>query len=165
MGVEIERKFLVVHDLWRAYRDALPAEALAKQGDAMRQGYLSAEPGRTVRVRATTRHAWLTIKGRSKGASRPEYEYEIPLEDANELLDRLCLKPLVEKVRYRFMKGADRWVIDEFSGANAGLILAEVELTSEDEPFELPPWVGAEVTDDRRYHNASLVARPYGTWR
>ncbi len=160
MGVEIERKFLVNVEAWGPFRDRLPAEAALP----MRQGYLCSGGGRTVRVRAAGRHAWLTIKGRSTGPSRPEYEYEIPLEDAAELLDGLCKQPLVEKVRWRFMNGADRWVVDEFSGLNAGLVLAEVELTSVDEPFAHPPWLGAEVTDDRRYHNAALAERPYTTW-
>lgn len=160
MGIEIERKYLVLAPAWRAVRDALPADA----AESLRQGYLSAVPERTVRVRTAGPHAWLTIKGRSVGATRAEYEYEIPCDDARELLDRLCQKPLVEKVRWRFMNGADRWVVDEFSGANQGLVLAEIELSSEDEPFDLPAWAGVEVTDDRRYHNSSLVARPYSTW-
>jgi len=160
MGVEIERKFLVHREAWAAFRDALPRDAALP----MRQGYLCSGEGRTVRVRAAGRHAWLTIKGRSTGPSRPEYEYEIPPEDARELLDGLCQQPLVEKVRWRFMNGADRWVVDEFTGLNAGLVLAEVELSSEDEPFALPAWTGDEVTDDRRYHNAWLVEHPYSTW-
>jgi CYTH domain-containing protein len=155
MPQEIERKYLVRSDAWRS----------GATGKRYRQGYLSTEPDRTVRVRVAGDAAFLTVKGRSAGAARAEYEYTIPREHAEEMLDRLCLRPLVEKTRYRIPWGGLTWEVDEFGGANAGLVVAEVELAREDQAIELPPWVGREVTQDPRYANASLVARPYATWR
>jgi adenylate cyclase len=154
MGDEIERKFLVSDDRWRA--DA--------SSSAYRQGFLSTEPERTVRVRVAGDHGWLTIKGITVGARRAEYEYEIPLEDATRMLDTLCMRPLIEKVRHTLVVGLHTWEIDVFRGDNAGLVVAEVELDAEDEEFERPPWLGDEVTDDPRYFNASLVAHPYKDW-
>jgi adenylate cyclase len=154
MPKEIERKFLVTSDAWR--HDAV--------GKRYRQGYLSTDPERTVRVRVAGDTGYLTIKGPSAGASRSEYEYPIPRAEAEEMLDQLCLRPLVEKVRYRVPHAGLTWEVDEFEGENAGLIVAEVELTDPGQSVDLPPWVGREVTSDGRYANASLVARPYGTW-
>jgi len=151
MNIEIERKFLVRGQAWK--RSARPVRC--------RQGYLCAEPGRTVRVRVMGRAGFLAVKGRSAGAARAEYEYRIPYSDACRLLDDICLKPLIEKTRWRLNHEGMCWEIDEFSGANAGLVVAELELASESQPFARPAWLGREVTGDPRYYNASLVARPF----
>lgn len=154
MAIEIERKFLVHGDEWR--KDAV--------GTAYRQGYLTVDPERTVRVRIAGDKGFLTIKGKTEGISRSEFEYSIPFAEATHLLDSLCLRPLIEKVRY-CVNYADRlWEIDEFAGDNSGLILAEVELESSDAQVELPPWAGEEVTSDPRYYNASLSQSPYQSW-
>jgi CYTH domain-containing protein len=118
-----------------------------------------------VRVRIAGDAGFLTVKGRAVGASRAEYEYAIPREHAEEMLDQLCQRPLVEKTRYRIPWGGLTWEVDVFHGDNAGLVVAEVELEDEGQAIDLPPWVGREVTGDGRYANASLVARPYATWR
>ncbi len=154
MGREIERKFLVRD---RSVLDGIPSTAY-------RQGYLSTDPARTVRVRQAGDHAFLTIKGPSEGAARPEYEYEIPFDDAGELLEAFALRPLVEKRRHRLVVGDLTWEIDVFEGANSGLVVAEVELPSIDSRLSVPPWAGEEVTADPRYLNANLVARPYRDW-
>ncbi|MBX3011678.1 MAG: CYTH domain-containing protein [Caldilineaceae bacterium] len=159
MAQEIERKFLVQGDAWRT-----------DGGAHYRQGYLTVDKARTVRVRTVHERAsgeqagYLTIKGKSQGASRAEYEYEIPMADATELLDQLCLRPLIEKIRYRIPHADLIWEVDEFLGENAGLIVAEVELTSVEQAFVKPAWVGQEVTTDRRYFNASLVTHPFSQW-
>ena len=154
MGLEIERKFLVIGTAWQT----LAAGALT------RQGYLSSAAERTVRVRIAGDQGFLTVKGKSHGLSRAEFEYAIPVEDAAAMLDRLCEKPLIEKTRYRVPFGAHTWEVDEFHGANAGLVVAEVELASADDEPALPPWVGREVSLDPRYFNANLVKRPFTTW-
>lgn len=154
MAVEIERKFLVIDDSWR--KNAM--------GTLFRQGYLSVEPSRTVRVRLEGGVGKLTIKGRTEGIRRLEYEYQIPRQEAMELLDNLCLQPLIEKTRYRVEYAGLIWEIDEFYGANDGLILAEVELESEDVEFDTPDWVGQEVSDNPRYYNSSLARQPYKNW-
>lgn len=154
MGTEIERKFLVVDDAWRG------------QGTAtmFRQGYLSTVKERTVRVRAAGEDGWLTIKGITVGATRTEFEYPIPVDDATAMLDELCEQPIIEKVRHVVEFDGTTWEIDEFSGVNKGLIIAEVELGSDDEEFTAPDWLGEEVTDDARYFNANLIAHPYTEW-
>ncbi len=154
MRTEIERKFLVREGDWR--------EAGAK---TYRQGYLSTVKERTVRVRTIDDKAFLTIKGETVGATRREYEYEIPLEEAKELLDQLCERPLIEKKRYKLEHGGLTWEIDVFFGDNEGLIFAEVELESEDQVFEKPEWVGEEVTADPRYYNDNLISNPYKIWK
>jgi len=154
MGVEIERKFLLASDAWRALGEPV----------LVRQGYLTSDPKRTVRARIYGDQAFLTIKSKSEGASRGEWEYPIPLADAAELLDRLCDRPLVEKYRRRIEHGGFTWEVDEFLGENAGLVVAEIELPSEDAPFDKPGWVGQEVTDDKRYYNSNLIRSPYSTW-
>ncbi|ATQ76009.1 adenylate cyclase [Massilia violaceinigra] len=154
MGVEIERKFLLVGDAWRELGEPV----------LLRQGYLSTNPDRTVRVRIEGDGASMTIKGRSEGATRGEWEYPIPLADANELLDRLCEQPIIEKYRRRITFAGNVWEVDEFLGANAGLMFAEIELASEGQQFEKPDWIGEEVTHDRRYFNSSLIALPYSAW-
>jgi adenylate cyclase len=155
MGEEIERKFLVSDMTWRS----------SAEGLRYRQGFLSTVPERTVRVRVAGPKAWITVKGKTVGARREEFEYEVPLADAERMLDTLCIHPLIEKVRYRLILGLHTWEIDVFEGENAGLIIAEIELGSEDELFEAPDWLGSEVTGDPRYFNSSLVANPYCNWR
>ena len=154
MGVEIERKFLLRGDAWRALGQPV----------LLRQGYLSSNKERVVRVRIEDGQGVLTIKGRTVGASRGEWEYPIPLDEATELLDGLCERPLIEKYRRRIAFGQHVWEVDEFLGANAGLVVAEIELSSEDEAFDKPDWVGEEVTDDVRYLNANLIRHPYSAW-
>jgi adenylate cyclase len=154
MGVEIERKFLLVGDAWRTLGEPV----------LLRQGYLSSNPDRTVRVRIEGGQGTMTIKGRSEGATRAEWEYPIPLLDANELLDRLCEQPIIEKTRRRIAIGQHTWEVDEFLGANQGLVVAEIELDAEDQQFDKPDWVGQEVTDDRRYFNSSLIRHPFSNW-
>jgi adenylate cyclase len=154
MGKEIERKFLLKNDSWRGQ----------DSGKRYRQGYLSTVKERTVRVRSTGDKAFLTVKGITVGASRSEYEYEIPVADANEMLDRLCERPLIEKTRYRISHAGLLWEVDEFEGENRGLITAEVELKDEHQSVVLPAWVGEEVTGDPRYFNANLVSRPFTMW-
>ncbi|ALK98268.1 adenylate cyclase [Massilia sp. WF1] len=154
MGIEIERKFLLNGDGWRGLG----------QPTLMRQGYLVADPVRTVRVRIEGERAVITIKSKSTGASRGEWEYEVPVPDAAELLDRLCEQPLVEKVRHRIEHAGHTWEVDEFQGENAGLVVAEIELGSEEEAFEKPDWIGKEVTGEPRYYNSSLIRLPYAKW-
>lgn len=159
MGSEIERKFLVEGDGWRT-----------QTGMRYRQGYLSTDKSRTVRVRLVEDQAsgaaqgFLTIKGKSTGASRAEYEYSIPAQDARELLDTLCHQPLIEKIRHKITVADGVWEVDEFLGSNAGLILAEIELDAVDQAFVRPAWVGTEVTADARYYNSNLVQQPFSTW-
>ncbi|MCV2356260.1 CYTH domain-containing protein [Paucibacter sp. B2R-40] len=153
MGIEIERKFLVIGDDWK----------LLGVGEYISQGYLSRDPARTVRVRIKGEQAWLTIKGRSVGASRAEFEYPIPLADAQQML-ALCDGPRVEKVRRLVPYAGMVWEVDEFLGDNAGLVVAEIELSSADQRFELPPWAGAEVTEDARYFNSQLTKHPFSIW-
>jgi CYTH domain-containing protein len=154
MPLEIERKFLVRSDAWRG----------AWPGRAVRQGYLSSGDATTVRVRVIGAQAFITVKGECGGAVRSEYEYEIPPADAEEML-RLCRRPLVEKVRYDIPVDGQLWQVDEFDGDNAGLVLAEAELSHPEQALALPPWVGLEVTRDVRYRNSYLARHPFATWR
>jgi adenylate cyclase len=154
MSVEIERKFLVHGTAWKAQGTTV----------AIRQGYLSPHPDRTVRVRVEDETATLTIKGRSHGAVRGEWEYPIPREDAEALLNELCERPLIEKTRTRIAHAGILWEVDEFSGDNLGLVVAEIELESEEQAFEKPDWIGDEVTHDARYFNSSLMKHPYRAW-
>lgn len=154
MGVEIERKFLPCSDGWRSLGQPV----------LLRQGYLSLDPARVVRVRIEGDLGWLTIKGPSVGARRGEWEYPIPVQDAAELLDSLCQQPIIEKYRHRIVFDTMVWEVDEFLGANAGLVVAEIELRSEDQAFAKPDWVGLEVTGDARYYNSSLISHPFSSW-
>ena len=154
MGEEIERKFRVRGDAWRAQAT----------GTSIRQGFLSTDPERTVRVRVAGARGTLTIKGKTLGARRAEYEYDIPASDAARMLDTLCKRPLIEKERFTLRAGSHVWEIDVFAGDNAGLVVAEIELEAEDEKFETPSWLGEEVTDDPRYFNANLVKNPFTSW-
>lgn len=155
MAKEIERKFLLANEQWRG---------MAGQGVFYRQGYLHAGFDCTVRVRIAGGSGYLTIKGPTIGASRDEYEYIIPLDDAQAMLEELCGRPQIEKLRYRVPFQGCVWEIDEFFGMNQGLIVAEIELAEEGQPFPVPPWIGREVTDDPRYTNAALCRQPYSTW-
>ena len=154
MGIEIERKFLVEGDAWRV--GASPSRIV--------QGFLSRDPERIVRVRLRDGEAFLTIKGKGSGLARVEVEVAIPAEEARQLLP-LCLPPLIEKTRHLVTWAGHLWEIDEFYGDNAGLVVAEVELATEDEIFERPPWLGQEVSEDFRYSNAAISERPWRDWR
>lgn len=154
MGKEIERKFLVNDYSYR----------LLTTGILYRQGYISTDPEKVIRVRIVGNGGYLTLKGLSKGAVRSEFEYEIPLSDAQELISLMCIGPIIEKTRYTMEYEGMTWEIDEFTGDNEGLCIAEIELESEDQAFLLPPWAGREVTHDPRYYNANLVNAPYKTW-
>jgi adenylate cyclase len=153
MPVEIERKFLVVGDSWRGHT----------LGQRFCQGYL-AKDAVTVRVRRAGSRTFLTVKGSGNGLVRPEFEYEIPVADAEELF-KLCHRPLIEKVRHEILYGGFVWHVDEFAGDNAGLVLAEIELEHPQQPVSLPAWVGQEVTSDERYRNSRLVDAPRGDRR
>ena len=153
MGQEIERKYLVPGASWRNGTGAL-----------IRQGYLHNDIDGNVRVRTKGERAYLTVKSGMKGITRLEFEYEIPIDDANEMLDKLCQEQLIEKIRHEFNVGGFTWEIDEFLGENAGLVVAEIELENEDQEFPKPDWLGREVSDDARYLNANLVKNPYCEW-
>lgn len=153
MGQEIERKFLVKGDSWRT-----------GNGTMIRQGYLLNDINGVVRVRTEGERAYLTIKGSTTGITRLEFEYEIPVDDANEMLDKLCRKPLIEKIRYEVHVGGFEWQIDEFLKENTILVVAEIELEDETQEFLKPDWLGREVSGDFRYQNASLVKAPYSKW-
>lgn len=150
MAIEIERKFLVTGDGWVS----------ASAGIRIAQGYLSIDADRTVRVRLAGNEAWLTIKGRSEGISRAEFEYPIPPDEARDLL-KLCLPSVIDKTRHRIPFGGHVWEVDVFHGDNEGLVVAEVELADESMLPEIPPWAGAEVSDDPRYYNSSLTSLPF----
>lgn len=156
MGKEIERKFKVTGD---GYKNESISSVVYKQG------YLSAEKDRTVRVRIAGEKAFLTIKGKNNGIIRSEYEYEIPVADAEAMLDELCIRPIIEKIRHIYIAAdAHKWEIDEFKGENAGLVIAEVEVAAPDEKVILPQWCGDEVSGDARYYNSNLIAYPYSKW-
>jgi adenylate cyclase len=154
MAQEIERKFLVVGDSWRNLAE----------GNIYRQGYIATLKKATVRIRIVGNQGYLTIKGPSINYSRSEFEYFIPVADAQEMLDTLCERPFIEKVRYRVEYSNLIWEIDEFDGENKGLILAEVELSDAQQQIELPNWVGEEVSHDPRYFNSNLVKHPFSQW-
>ena len=153
MGKEIERKYLVKGTAWKELGE----------GIFFRQGYLNSQKERVVRARTMGPKAALTIKGISIGATRLEFEYDIPLEDGKQLLE-LCEQPIIEKTRYKIALGGLVWEVDEFHGVNEGLVVAECELVSEDQVIDKPDWVGDEVTSDPRYYNSNLIAHPFTTW-
>ncbi len=155
MALEIEHKFLLVNDGWREE---------VSHSVYYKQGYLSSQPTSSVRVRISDSQAWLNIKSATIGNHRQEFEYEIPVNDANTILDDLCHKPLIEKIRHFVHRDQHIWEIDEFMGDNAGLIVAEIELAELEESFAKPSWVGAEVTADLRYYNNNLVKHPFKDW-
>jgi CYTH domain-containing protein len=154
MALETERKFLVNSDAWRPLGKPIPYA----------QGYLSRGDGRTVRVRIAGNKAFLTVKGPVTEITRHEFEYEVPLQDARSMLT-LCEGPMIEKTRTTIPVGNHFWEVDEFSGPNAGLIIAEVELSNPEEIVQIPDWIGAEVTGDHRYYNSNLTVHPYSGWR
>jgi len=154
MGVEIEHKFLVNKTL-------LPK---LTNGYIIKQGYIQTVGVNTVRVRLQNKEAFLTLKSSSKGCSRLEFEYAVPLEDAEQMLENLCQKPFVDKTRYLIEHEGHTWELDVFEGENKGLIVAEIELKSEDETFSLPHWVTQNVTSDKRYANSNLIKHPYLNW-
>lgn len=156
MAVEVEHKFLLANDDWRSQ---------VRQAVQYRQGYLSGSPLSSVRVRVSDSQAWLNIKSATIGSHRQEYEYEIPLADAHAMLDDLCHKPLIEKIRHFVDHDHHVWEIDEFMGDNAGLIVAEIELSEIGEAFARPHWLGEEVTHDVRYYNNNLGKQPFKNWR
>ena len=153
MAVEIERRFIVVGDDWRGLAP----------GVQYRQGYLSVEKERTVRVRVVGDQAWLTLKSNISNVSRHEFEYPVPLADAQTIMGAMC-PMVVDKLRHRIEHGGFLWEVDEFFGDNAGLVLAEIELPDESTPFDKPAWIGEEVTEDGRYTNAYLSKTPYSRW-
>lgn len=155
MGIEIERKFLVKNELWRPEVTSFTL---------LRQGYLTSQNNAAVRVRVAGEHAFINIKSTTAGLQRTEFEYQIPLADAEAILDCLALRPLIEKTRHKIIHGQHTWELDVFANDNQGLVMAEVELASTDESFLLPPWAGQEVTGDPRYYNANLVKHPFTTW-
>jgi adenylate cyclase len=155
MPVEIERKFLLKNDNWRAQ---------AEQSTRIRQGYLGALAKASVRIRVEGDHANINIKSAELSMRRMEYEYSIPLEEANEMLDRLCEHTQIDKLRHIVKYGKHVWEIDEFFGDNAGLVVAEIELGNEIEKFDMPGWAGEDVTEDPRYYNVNLVKHPYKKW-
>jgi adenylate cyclase len=154
MGTEIERKFLLKSDAWRSQ----------SVGKPYRQGYVFKSTDVTVRIRIAGTQGYITLKGKAEQYARPEFEYEIPVDDAQAMLDLWCQPRVVEKIRYRVSFGGLIWEVDEFQGLNQGLILAEVELTSNTQAFEVPDWIGQEVSDQDRYFNSSLAVYPYTQW-
>ncbi len=156
MGIEIERKFLVLNNDWKSFCDA---------SKVMKQGYLSRGSERSIRVRISgDDQAFINIKSSRDGISRLEFEYAIPVADAEVLLNEVSLKPFIDKTRYYIKQGKHTWEIDVFRGDNAGLVVAEIELESVDEVFDKPDWLGVEVSDDSRYYNMNLIALPYNQW-
>jgi CYTH domain-containing protein len=154
MGLEIERKFLLKNDNWKT---------LVKEEISIKQGYLNSEKERTVRVRSYGNKGLITIKGKNKNLTRKEFEYEIPLTDALQMLN-LAEQPIIEKTRFIATNKTHTWEIDVFEGVNNGLIVAEIELESETEQFDIPEWIGKEVSTDPKYYNASLIKHPFKDW-
>jgi adenylate cyclase len=155
VATEIERKFLVQDDSWRD---------LSTNSKRIIQGYLANTERGSIRIRVAGEDASLNIKSMTLGVTRSEYDYTIPADDARAMLETLCIQPLIEKTRYYVKHGGHTWEIDDFAGANAGLVVAELELQSHDEAFERPPWLGKEVSDDPRYYNVCLTEHPYSSW-
>lgn len=155
MSMEIEKKFLVKSDEYKSSAVSV----------LFRQGYLSVDFERTVRVRSYNGKGFLTIKGKTQSCSREEYEFDIPIQDAERMLDNLCLRPIIEKVRYFITYEDCKWVVDEFLGENKHLVTAEIELESEQQTFKKPEWIGNEITSDCRYFNSNLVNNPYKDWK
>jgi adenylate cyclase len=155
MGLEIERKFLIKNDSWKNE---------IKKTISIRQGYLNSEVERTVRIRIQGELGVLTIKGKNQNVTRKEFEYQIPLDDALNLLS-MCEKPIIEKTRFLIPSNRSTWEIDVFDGENKGLVIAEIELTSEEESFDIPNWLGEEVSSESKYYNSSLITNPYGNWK
>ena len=162
MGTEIERKYLVKKAEWRSHLQELQKNS-SVIGEKYCQGYIPTNNGTTVRLRRVGDRGYLTIKSKTEGYTCSEFEYPIPVEDAKEMLKNLCLKPLIEKIRYK-LKEKFVWEVDEFLGENKGLIIAEVELESEDQQIDIPDWIDREV-NDKKYFNSSLIKYPYSKWK
>ena len=154
MAKEIERKFLVDTEIWHPRGN----------GKTIRQGFIATHGQTAVRVRISGKDAYLTVKGPSHGAERSEFEYTIPVSDAEKILDELCERPFIDKIRYHVEFSGNIWEVDVFHGENQGLIIAEIELNVPDQQITLPPWVLEEVTGDPRYFNVNLIKHPYGSW-
>ncbi len=154
MGVEIERKYLVLSDEYKTL----------DSGELFRQGYLNSNKARVVRIRVREDKAYITIKSLPKDLIRDEFEYDIPVNEAVYLLENICEQPIIEKTRYKIKFRDHLWEVDEFHGENNGLVVAEIELENVDEPFAIPPWVGDEVSHDWRYFNSNLLSNPYSKW-
>ena len=155
MPIEIERKFLLKNNNWLNQ---------VNHSTRIRQGYFAPVHKASLRVRIDGENANINIKSATLGIRRMEYEYPIPVDEAIEMLDQLCETPQIDKTRYRINSGKHTWEIDEFYGDNEGLLVAEIELASEDEDFDRPDWLGEEVTQDERYYNVNLVKQPYKNW-
>ncbi len=156
MAIEIEKKFLVTNDAWRSH---------SYKEKSYIQGYFATDPSCSIRVRLSNDQADLNIKSATLGITRTEYEYPVPVEEAREMLEHLCVRPLIEKTRHYVRIDQHLWEIDVFAGDNEGLIIAEIELKSPDESFAKPDWIGEEVSDDPRYYNVCLVSYPYKEWK
>jgi len=155
MGIEIERKFTLKNDSWRDN---------VKSSERLIQGYLAGNDRSSIRVRVAGKKANLNIKSATLGIRRQEYEYEIPLEDANNMLERLCEKPIIDKERHLVVHEGKTWEVDEFYGENKGLIVAEIELENENEVISIPDWADKDVSHDTRYYNVCLISNPYKNW-
>jgi adenylate cyclase len=155
MGVEIERKYLIKNSDWKN-------RVIEKI--EIKQGYLNSNIERTVRIRLNNIKAFITIKGKTINTSRQEFEYEIPYEEGNSLIN-MCESPIIEKTRFIVQEDNGIWEIDEFKGENQGLIVAEIELKHENQKFKVPQWIGKEVSNDSRYYNSSLIHKPYKNWK
>lgn len=162
MATEIERKFLVKPDEWQQFQQRSDPTLLSST--RYRQGYISSSVHKTVRIRIAGDRGFITIKGPTVGYSRSEFEYSIPLADAEVMLDQLCEPPLIEKTRHRVAWANLVWEVDEFAGENQGLMVAEVELSDANQAITLPDWAGEEVSDDPRYFNANLAKHPFTRW-
>jgi len=156
MAVEIERKFLLINDQWKNE---------ISHSECYKQGYMTLDGEKnSVRVRTTNDKAWVNFKSATLGMRRLEFEYPVPIIDAQEMLENLCYKPVLVKERHFVVYDSHTWEIDVFAGENAGLVVAEIELSSESEEFERPDWLGEEVTDDKRYYNVCLIRHPFKDW-
>lgn len=155
MGLEIERKFLLKNNSWKKE---------IKKTIFIRQGYLNSKVERTVRIRIQGEQGVLTIKGKNQNVTRKEFEYQIPLDDALHLIS-MCEKPVIEKTRFLISSNRCTWEIDVFDGENKGLVIAEIELSSEEESFDIPNWLGKEVSSESKYYNSSLITNPYSNWK
>ena len=155
MPIETEHKYLINHELWQ--------QIIPNKSVQIKQAYLLTDPNKTIRIRTAGNAGFITIKGKTIGASRPEFEYEIPIEEANQLIESFCSE-LIEKTRYYVVHENKTWEVDVFEGMNTGLIIAEIELVDEHEEYTKPNWVTQNVTDDRRYANSNLSLKPFTTW-
>ena len=155
MPTEIEHKYLVIKDIWE--------KVIPDKSVEIKQAYLLTDPEKTIRIRTKGNAGFITIKGKSSGASRLEFEYEIPIEDANDLINKFCSN-LIEKTRHIVINDNNTWEVDEFKGLNAGLIVAEIELNSEDENYLIPDWIDKNVTEELKYANSNLSIKPFSTW-